>query len=134
MPGTPSGWQPGAVELRCLIVDDSRRFVEAARRLLELQDVRVVGTAETGGRALELAAALRPDVALVDVGLGEESGFEVARRLETVPVILISTRDPDDLGQLVAASSAVGFLPKARLSGPAIRALLSGPGGGRPDR
>ncbi|UBU17939.1 response regulator [Nonomuraea gerenzanensis] len=122
------------MELRCLIVDDSRRFVEAARRLLELQDVRVVGTAETGGRALELAAALRPDVALVDVGLGEESGFEVARRLETVPVILISTRDPDDLGQLVAASSAVGFLPKARLSGPAIRALLSGPGGGRPDR
>ncbi|AQZ62033.1 hypothetical protein BKM31_11610 [[Actinomadura] parvosata subsp. kistnae] len=120
------GWQPGYVELRCLIVDDSLRFLEAARRLLELQSVRVVGTAGTGERALELAAELRPDVALVDVGLGEESGFDVARRLGAVPVIMISTRDADDLGQLVEESPAVGFLPKARLSGPAIRALLSG--------
>ncbi|MGR6918516.1 response regulator [[Actinomadura] parvosata] len=113
------------MELRCLIVDDSLRFLEAARRLLELQSVRVVGTAGTGDRALELAAELRPDVALVDVGLGEESGFDVARRLGAVPVIMISTRDADDLGQLVEESPAVGFLPKARLSGPAIRALLS---------
>ncbi|MEV1004475.1 response regulator transcription factor [Nonomuraea sp. NPDC050202] len=114
------------MELRCLIVDDSRRFVEAASRLLELQGVQVVGTAATGGRALELASALRPDVALVDVGLGEESGFDVAGRLEAVPVIMISTQDADDFAQLVEASRAVGFLPKARLSGPAIRELLSG--------
>ncbi|WP_375117838.1 response regulator [Nonomuraea sp. MTCD27] len=126
MPRALPGWEPGEVELRCLIVDDSRRFVEAASRLLELQGVRVVGTAETGGQALELASALRPDVALVDVGLGEESGFDVAGRLEAVPVIMISTQDADDFAQLVEASQAVGFLPKARLSGPAIRELLSG--------
>jgi DNA-binding response OmpR family regulator len=117
------------VELRCLIVDDSRRFMDAARRLLELQSVRVVGVATTCAEAESLASALRPDVALVDVGLGEESGFDVAGRLDDVPVIMISTRDAADLGHLVEESPAIGFLPKSRLSGPAIRQLLSEPRG-----
>ncbi|RVX45021.1 response regulator receiver domain-containing protein [Nonomuraea polychroma] len=113
------------VELHCLIVDDSRRFLQAACRLLELQGVRVVGVASTGSEAGALVSALRPDVALVDIGLGEESGFDVADRLDGVPVIMISARDADDLVHLVEASRAIGFLSKSGLSGPAIRELLS---------
>jgi DNA-binding NarL/FixJ family response regulator len=116
------------MEVRCLIVDDSPQFLAAASRLLELQGVQVVGVAATGAEAAARASALRPDVALVDIGLGEESGFDVVGLLSHVPVILISARDEDDFGRPVAASSAVGFLPKSRLSGAAIRRLLSGPG------
>jgi DNA-binding NarL/FixJ family response regulator len=120
------------VELRCLIVDDSRRFLQAARGLLERQGVQVVGVATTGAEAVTRTSTLRPDVALVDIGLGDESGFDVATRLGQTPVILISTADEDDLADLIAASPAIGFLPKAALSGAAIRRLLRRPRDGTP--
>jgi DNA-binding NarL/FixJ family response regulator len=117
--------------LRCLIVDDSRRFLDAARGLLERQGLTVVGEASTSTEALRLAAELQPDVTLVDIDLGGESGFEVARLLDrevtTAPprMILISTHAEQDFAELIAASPALGFLSKAELSADAIRALLS---------
>jgi DNA-binding NarL/FixJ family response regulator len=117
--------------LRCLIVDDSRRFLDAARGLLESQGMAVVGVASTGAEALRQVEELRPDVTLVDLDLGGESGFEVARRLERnvgprPRMILISTHDEQDYADLIAASPAVGFLPKSALSAAAIRRLLNG--------
>jgi DNA-binding NarL/FixJ family response regulator len=117
--------------LRCLIVDDSRRFLDAARGLLESQGMAVVGVASTGAEALRQVEELRPDVTLVDLDLGGESGFEVARRLEhdvgpPPRMILISTHDEQDYADLIAASPAVGFLPKSALSAVAIRRLLNG--------
>jgi len=67
--------------LRCLIVDDNPRFGEEARSLLEHEGISVVGVAASGDEAARLAEALGPDLALVDISLGEESGFDVARRL-----------------------------------------------------
>ena len=121
----------GNMTLRCLIVDDSRRFLDAARGLLERQGLTVVGEASTSTEALRLAAELQPDVTLVDIDLGGESGFEVARLLDrevtTAPprMILISTHAEQDFAELIAASPALGFLSKAELSADAIRALLS---------
>jgi DNA-binding NarL/FixJ family response regulator len=112
---------------RCLIVDDSRRFIAAARGLLERQGLQVVGVATNGDEAIALARQLRPDVILLDIDLGEESGFNVAellRQQSSTPVILISTHDEDDYLDLIAASPALGFLPKTSLSAPAIRSLL----------
>jgi len=71
------------VNARCLIVDDSWRFLAAARGLLERQGMVVVGDASTKAQALGLAEKLRPDVTLVDIYLGGESGLEVARALST---------------------------------------------------
>jgi DNA-binding NarL/FixJ family response regulator len=122
-----SRMKTGGVKLRCLIVDDSPRYLEVARGLLERQGVTVVGLAMTANQAEALATQLRPDVALVDIGLGEESGFDVAGRLANTRVILISTRDADDFAELVGASPAVGFLPKSELSRAAIRRLLDDP-------
>jgi DNA-binding NarL/FixJ family response regulator len=122
------------MNVRCLIVDDSRHFLDAARGLLERQGLTVVGEASTGAEALRLAAKLRPDVTLVDIDLGGESGFEVARQLSrqaattTSRMILISTHAEKDYAELIAASPAIGFLSKAELSGGAIRALLGGRG------
>jgi CheY-like chemotaxis protein len=118
------------VTVRCLIVDDNRRFLDAARGRLEGQGLLVVGVASNGSDAVELARQLKPDVTLLDIDLGGESGFEVARRLQgpgtPAPVILISTHAEQDYRDLITASSALGFLAKADLSAAGILELLGG--------
>ena len=117
--------------LRCLIVDDSPRFLDAARGLLEYQGVTVVGVASNSAEALRRAEELRPDVTLVDVDLGGESGLELARRLDgaagvaRAAVILISTHVEQDYAELIATSPAIGFLSKAGISADAIEELLN---------
>ena len=117
--------------LRCLIVDDSTPFLSAARRWLERQGITVVGVASTAAEAMQQAAELQPDVVLVDIDLGGESGFDVTRQLQetagldSFQVILISAYAEEDYAELIAASSAVGFLPKTALSGQRIRELVA---------
>jgi CheY-like chemotaxis protein len=116
--------------LTCLIVDDSPEFLEAAKQLLGDDGVVVLGVAATAEQAVNETAALRPDVALVDVDLGTESGFDVAQRLAQLPqggppVILISAESGSELAELVDASRALGFVSKTDLSGDAIRTLLA---------
>ena len=126
----------GFVAVRCLIVDDNPDFLLAARALLEQEGVRVVGVASTGAEAVRYAAELHPDVTLIDIDLGEESGFEVARRLAHDPeldpghLILISAHAEEDLADLVEASPAIGFVGKPVLCATAIQRLLRATGGG----
>jgi DNA-binding NarL/FixJ family response regulator len=117
--------------LRCVIVDDSSDVLRAASELLEGEGIAVVGVAATGDAAVSLIGKLKPDVMLVDIVLGPESGFELVRRLDQRVdtagrrTILISTHDEADFGDLIAASPAIGFLPKSQLSAAAIRRLLA---------
>jgi DNA-binding NarL/FixJ family response regulator len=116
--------------LRCLIVDDSPGFLRAASDLLEQEGISVVGVAANGDEAVARARELRPDLALVDIDLGEESGFAVARQLaadagaHAERLILISTHAEEEFAELIDASPAVGFLAKADLGADAIEALL----------
>jgi DNA-binding NarL/FixJ family response regulator len=113
------------VPTRCLIVDDNDLFLEGARGYLEREGIEVVGVASNSAEALASVETLEPDVTLVDVDLGDEDGFELARKLNgRTTVILVSTHSEEDLGQLVETSPAIGFLPKARLSARAIAELL----------
>jgi DNA-binding NarL/FixJ family response regulator len=119
--------------VRCLIVDDSPRFLDAARGLLHREGIAVVGVASTGADAAQQVAQLQPDVVLVDIDLGGQSGFDVARQLHRdgppAPpprMILISTHAEQDYADLIAASPAIGFVAKTALSGQAIRDLLDG--------
>ena len=118
------------MSLRCVIVDDSPGFVAAARSLLERQGLRILGVASNCAEGLRLVAELRPDVVLVDIYLGAESGFELARRLDQMrdstptPVILISTHSEQDYADLIADSPALGFLSKTVISATAIRSLF----------
>jgi DNA-binding NarL/FixJ family response regulator len=124
--------------MRCLIVDDSAVFADAARGLLERQGITVVGVASTGAEALRCFEVLRPDVTLVDLDLGGESGFELAEQLHQAgspapsPVILISTHAAQDFAEMIETSPAVGFVSKSALTGSAIRELVRQWGDGDP--
>jgi two-component system, NarL family, nitrate/nitrite response regulator NarL len=112
------------VPLRCLIVDDNAAFLGAAATLLQRQGVTVVGVASTAAEALQRSAELQPDVVLVDIVLGAESGFDVARELAGGPtVIFISTHAEADFADLIDRTPGAGFVPKSELSGEAIRRL-----------
>jgi DNA-binding NarL/FixJ family response regulator len=115
--------------LRCLIVDDNSLFLEGASDLLRREGLDVVGVASNGAEAIRLVTELQPDVTLVDIDLGDEDGFELTQRLNDISaasskVILVSTHSEDDFAHLIAASPAVGFVSKARLSAQAIRDAL----------
>jgi two-component system, NarL family, nitrate/nitrite response regulator NarL len=113
------------VSLTCLIVDDNSLFLEGAADLLRREGLDVVGVASNGADAIRLARELRPDVTLVDIDLGAEDGFDIARQLsDATKVILVSTHSEEDLVDLIAASPALGFVPKTRLSAQAIREAL----------
>ena len=117
------------VVLRALIVDDNASFLEAASRLLERQGLTITGVASSVEEALAKVQELKPDVVLVDIGLGSESGFDLARRLADSgsAVVLISTRSEADYARLIADAPAAGFVPKSELSAAAIRGLVSEP-------
>jgi DNA-binding NarL/FixJ family response regulator len=118
------------VSIRCLLVDDSDAFLKAVTILLQGEGMTVVGVASNSAEALRQARALRPDVILVDIGLGDESGFDLARLLDQdgqggdAEVILISAHAETDYAELIAESPAAGFLVKSELSAQAIARVL----------
>jgi ActR/RegA family two-component response regulator len=119
------------VSLRCLIVDDSAAFLETATRMLQRDGFETIRTASTTAEALRSIEEFCPDVTLVDINLGEESGFDLVEELNRSgwcarsAVILISTHDPDEFADMVAASPALAFLPKVALSSRAIHDVLN---------
>ena len=132
VPRRPPCDRAHVVALRYVIVDDDASFREEMRGLLAEQGLDVVGGAGSPAEALQQIAELRPDVALIDIDLGGESGLELARRLRGKPgqapvphLILISTHDEADYADLIEASSAIGFLAKTDLSAATIRQMLA---------
>jgi two-component system response regulator EvgA len=114
-----------------LIVDDDPRFRAQARDVLAADGFVVIGEAVDGASGLEAAQALQPDFVLLDIGLPDIEGFEVARALavDGPPpwVVLTSSRDARAYGQRLTNGHALGFIPKERISGAAIRGLVERP-------
>jgi two-component system, NarL family, nitrate/nitrite response regulator NarL len=113
--------------LRCLIVDDNAAFLQEAALRLERDGLVIAGVASNTREALERAQELQPDLALVDVWLGSESGLELARQLVdagATTVILTSTHAETDLTELIEDAQVAGFVPKTDLSASAIRRLM----------
>jgi CheY-like chemotaxis protein len=120
----------GRVTLRVLIVDDSALFRDLAARVLLRDAIEVVGVAGTVAEGMALVQEVRPDIALVDLHLGTESGLELARRVAVMPgasrpvVVVMSTHGESEVRELLPGSGAAGFLPKERLSGDALRLIV----------
>jgi DNA-binding NarL/FixJ family response regulator len=126
------------MSLKLLLVDDSTHFLGAARALLEREGFLVVGVASTIAEALRRYDELDPDVTLVDIDLGDESGLDLVRRLSdaagerSMRAILISAYPEEDVVDLLVSTPAVGFLSKSAISRGSIEALLSSADGGMP--
>ena len=114
--------------LSCLIVDDNASFLEAAAGALERDGLSVVGTASNIEDGLRRARELQPDVVLIDIAIGAESGFDLARRLaengSPATRILVSTHAEADFADLIATSPVAGFVSKSELSAAAIERLI----------
>jgi DNA-binding NarL/FixJ family response regulator len=113
---------------RVIVVDDHPSFRRYARGLLTSEGFAIVGEAADGASALVLAAAVKPDLVLLDVQLPDVDGFAVAERLLAshpgLKIVLVSIRDRSTYGPLIDQSGASGFLSKADLSGPLLERLL----------
>lgn len=121
---------PGDAARSVLIVDDHASFRDAARLLLEAAGFEVVGESEDAAGALEATTRLRPTIVLLDIGLPDGDGFEVAERLaggdDPPAVILISSREVAWFRRRLADSPARGFIAKGELSAGAVEELVGG--------
>jgi DNA-binding NarL/FixJ family response regulator len=118
-----------------LIIDDHAGFRVQARAILEADGFVVAGEAGDGASGLAAARSIGPDLVLLDIGLPDIEGFDVARELAVGGpppfVVLTSSREASSYGPRLTSSPAVGFIPKDELSGPAVRALIDGMGATR---
>jgi len=118
------------VALRVVIVDDNAGFLAVSRAILYGPELSVVGEAATAAEAVQRTQELQPDLVLLDIDLGEESGFDVARQLAGSPgsapphMIFISAHPPEDFAGIVRESPAIGFIAKAKLSPAAVTDVL----------
>ena len=104
--------------VRVLIVDDQLPFREASRMVVDLTDgFEVVGEAENGEQAVELAASLDPDLILMDVQMPGIDGLEATRRImdsdDPPRVVVMSTHESGNFEGPALAAGAAGFLPKS---------------------
>jgi DNA-binding NarL/FixJ family response regulator len=102
--------------MRVLAVDDHRLFRAGLAAMLRERGIEVVGEADSGEEALRLAAARRPDVVVMDLGLPGMSGVEATRRLRDerpAPqvVVLTASLEEDDVVEALLAGAA-GYLLK----------------------
>jgi DNA-binding NarL/FixJ family response regulator len=104
--------------IRVLVVDDHESFRRIAAAVVEATDgFLVAGCAASGEEALDVAAASRPDLVLMDVNLPGIDGLEAARRLRafSLPpaVILLSSYDEDDLDDRARRCGAIAYVTKS---------------------
>jgi CheY-like chemotaxis protein len=120
----------GVMAWSVLVVDDDASFRQLAARTLRSWGYVVVGEAATLAEAVERATALRPDAALVDIGLPDGDGFELTQRFASLscqPRVVLVSSDSDAANEALARRvGAAGFVPKDELLGPSLRRLLDG--------
>lgn len=113
-----------------LVIDDDATFRELAVPMLEAMGLAVVGEAETVAAAAVAASELRPEAALVDVGLPDGSGIALAAELAALPWgprIVLTSVDAEAITEAAARSAgAEGFIAKHDLPDSRLCALLSG--------
>jgi DNA-binding NarL/FixJ family response regulator len=116
--------------VRVLIADDHSLFAKTLEALLAgTPGIEVVGVAEDGLQAVELAVSLSPDIILMDVEMPHLDGIAATRRLRElrlgIPVVVLSASDDPTLGETAHAAGAKGYLTKDRIVTGLLPALLA---------
>lgn len=113
-----------------LVVDDDLSFRQLVIGLLRSWGHDVVGEAGSVAEAVDAMTALRPDTVLVDVGLPDGDGLELAAQLSSLPwqphILLISADAQAASDSDARRVGAAGFTPKAELTGSRFRRMLDG--------
>jgi CheY-like chemotaxis protein len=118
------------VTFSVLVIDDDVTSLNLATRVVQELGADVVATAPDGGSAIAAAKKMRPDAALVDVGLPDRDGIDLAYELAALPwrprVVLMST-DRDAVSAIAAQheGDALPFVPKEELASGRLRRLLT---------
>jgi DNA-binding NarL/FixJ family response regulator len=120
---------PQTTRVRVLIADDHRLFSEALEAILEGDErIHVVGTARDGREAVELEAALEPDVVLMDISMPVLDGVAAAREIRTrrpaaAILMLTGSNSLADVDRSRAAGAA-GYVTKDRIAAELIDAIV----------
>lgn len=117
-PSSPPAPGPPRAPCRVLIADDHELVRTAIRCLLQTSPaITVVAEARDGNEALAMIKELRPDVALVDIGMPKRNGIEVAREVTTASVptriLALTAHEDDRCVRDTFAAGAAGYLPKS---------------------
>src|SRR5258708_7339681 len=115
-------------KVRVLIADDHTLVREGLRALLRTEtDIEIVGEAQTGREAVELAKTLNPDVVLMDIAMPLLSGLEATRqivkRLPSARVLILSSYSDDDYVLQLAEAGGAGYLLKQASCADVARAI-----------
>lgn len=103
--------------IRLLLVDDHAVVRSGLKMLLDSEsDVEIVGEAGTAAEALDVAAQVRPDVILMDIGLPDKSGIEATReikkRFEKMSVVALTIHEDEEYFFKMLEAGASGYVPK----------------------
>lgn len=121
---------------RVFVVDDQPSFRRAARAVITAAGYDFGGEADSASTAMTaLSSDPPPDLVLVDVNLGADSGIELTRTLvatnPALRIVLVSTMAAIDLPSDATAVGAVGFVEKSRLDPALLHTLLADAGRAR---
>lgn len=130
----PADGAPGARRLRVVVADDHALLRAGTRQILDQAgDITVVGEAADGDEALVRCAALRPDVALVDIRMPGRGGLEVARALAEehpeIAVVILSAYDDDGYVRAALRIGVAGYLLKTAAAADLVQAVRSAAAG-----
>jgi DNA-binding response OmpR family regulator len=126
----PEAWDDRSMAISVLVIDDDQTSLSLATRVLEEMGIEVVTTAPDAGSAIAAANETKPDAALVDVGLPDRDGIDLAYELAALPwrprVVLMST-DRDAVSAIAAQydGEVLPFVPKEELAAGRLRRLLT---------
>jgi DNA-binding NarL/FixJ family response regulator len=122
---------------RLLCVDDSPDMLEILVDLLQPQ-FTIVGTLSSGTSVLEEATALNPDIILLDVDLGDISGFVVAEQLRSsgcpASVVFLSVHESIDFIRAAKDLGAVGYVCKSQITRDLVKTLHTAASGPPPGK
>ena len=104
--------------IRLLVADDHELMRRGICQLLQMRkDWQVCGETGNGRQAVELAAQLKPDIAILDIGMPELNGLEATRQIKKASpkteILIFTMHETDQLVQQVLSAGALGYVLKS---------------------
>ncbi len=116
------------MKINVLLADDHTVVRQGLRALLQVEhDIVVVGEAETGRQAVQLAKSLRPDVVVMDIAMpllnGIEATRQITREVPSAKVLILSSYSDDEYVEQLTEAGAVGYLIKQTATTDLLKAI-----------